>query len=77
LLDAQLFPGSEILTLYARRWRLELCLRDLKTTLGMEPLRCKSPAMVEKELLAYLVARNLIRCVMAAAGPGIRWNWTG
>ena len=30
-------------------------------------LRCKSPAMAEKELLAYLVAHNLLRCVMAAA----------
>lgn len=46
---------------------MELCLRDLKTTLGMEQLRCKSPDMAEKELLAYLVAHNLIRCVMAEA----------
>jgi hypothetical protein len=41
--------------LYARRWRLELCRRNLKTTLGREQLRCKSPAMAEKELLAYLL----------------------
>ena len=55
------------MALYARRWRLELCLRDLKTTMGMEQLRCQSPDMAEKELLAYLVAHNLIRCVMAEA----------
>ena len=67
LLDAELYPAQEVIALYARRWRLELCLRDLKTTLGLETLRCQSPAMVEKELLAYLVAHNLIRCVMAAA----------
>lgn len=65
LRDAQLYPASEVVALYARRWRLELCLRDLKTTLGMEHLRCKSPAMVEKELLAYLIVHNLIRCLMA------------
>jgi hypothetical protein len=47
--------------------RLELGLRDLKTTLGMDQLHCKSPDMAEKELLAYLVAHNLIRCVMAEA----------
>jgi hypothetical protein len=35
--------------------------------MGMEPLRCKTPDMAEKELLAYLVAHNLIRCVMAEA----------
>ena len=67
LLDAALYPAPELVALYARRWRLELCLRDLKTTLGMEVLRCKTPAMVEKELLAYLLAHNLVRCVMAEA----------
>ena len=67
LLDAELYPAAELVALYARRWRLELCLRDLKTTMGREALRCKSPAMAEKELLAYLVAHNLLRCVMAAA----------
>jgi hypothetical protein len=67
LLDAKLYPAEELVALYARRWRLELCLRDLKTTLGMEQLRCKTPEMAEKELLAYLVAHNLIRCLMAEA----------
>jgi hypothetical protein len=67
LLDPRLYPAADLAGLYARRWRLELCLRDVKTTLGMEQLRCKSPAMVEKELLAYLVAYNLVRCVMAEA----------
>ena len=67
LLDPAAYPAHELAALYARRWRLELCLRDLKTTLGMEQLRCKSPDMAEKELLAYLVAHNLIRCVIAEA----------
>jgi len=65
LLEAELYPAAELVALYARRWRLELCLRDLKTTMGMEELRCKTPAMAEKELLAYLVAHNLVRCVIA------------
>jgi len=67
LLDPKLYPAEQLISLYARRWRLELCLRDLKTTLGMEQLRCKSPDMVEKELLIYLLAHNLIRCLMAEA----------
>jgi hypothetical protein len=67
LLDPELYPAEELVGLYARRWRLELCLRDLKTTMGMEVLRCKTPDMAQKELLAYLVAHNLIRCVMAEA----------
>ena len=67
LLDPKDYPAQDLIGLYARRWRLELCLRDLKTTLGMEQLRCKSPEMAEKELLAYLVAHNLIRCLIAEA----------
>ena len=67
LLAPELYPAQELAALYARRWRLELCLRDLKTTLGMEQLRCKTPDMAEKELLAYLVAHNLVRCLMAEA----------
>jgi hypothetical protein len=67
LLDSELYPAEELVALYARRWRLELCLRDLKTTMGMEALHCKTPDMAEQELLAYLVAHNLIRCVMAEA----------
>ena len=56
-----------MVALYARRWRLELYRRDLKTTMGMEELRCKTPDMAEKELLAYLVAHNLVRGVIAEA----------
>lgn len=67
LLDPELYPATELIALYARRWNLELCFRDLKTTLGMEQLRCKTPAMVEKELLAFMIAHNLLRCVMAEA----------
>jgi hypothetical protein len=67
LLDPKLYPAQELVGLYARRWRLEMCLRDLKTTMGMEELRCKTPDMAHKELLAYLVAHNLIRCVIAEA----------
>src|SRR5439155_17906548 len=67
LLDPILYPAQQLAALYARRWRLELCLRDLKTTMGMEQLRCLSPDMAEKELLTFLIGHNLIRCLMAQA----------
>jgi hypothetical protein len=67
LLDPALYPAEQLIGLYARRWALELCFRDIKSTMGMEYLRCKSPEMAQKELLAYLVAHNLIRCVIAEA----------
>jgi hypothetical protein len=67
LLDAQLYPAQEILQAYWRRWRLEMCLDDLKTTLKMEMLRSRSPVMAQKEVLIRLMAHNLIRCTMAEA----------
>ena len=67
LLDPQLYPAQELLEAYLRRWRLEMCLDDLKTTLGLEHLKCLSPTMVQKELLIGLISHNLLRCVMAQA----------
>jgi hypothetical protein len=71
LLDPVLYPAHEIIAAYARRWRLETCLDDLKTTLNMENLRCRSAQMAEKELLIFLTAHNLLRWLMLeAAGHG-------
>jgi len=67
LLDRAAYRGTELATLYAARWHVELDLRCLKTTLGMDVLRCKSPGMVRKELWTHLLAYNLIRAVMARA----------
>lgn len=67
LLDAEKYPAAELAALYRRRWRLELCFRDLKTTMKMELLRCQSPAMAEKECLFFLIAYNLMRVLMAEA----------
>jgi hypothetical protein len=51
--------------LYEQRWHVELDLRNIKTTLGMEILSCRSPDMVEKELWVYLLAYNIVRLLMA------------
>ena len=53
--------------LYRDRWHVELDLRNIKTTLGMEILSCRTPAMAEKEIWVYLLAYNLIRLMMAQA----------
>jgi hypothetical protein len=65
--NARAVSKSELSALYARRWHIELDIRNIKTTLGMEVLRCLTPAMVEKELWASLLAYNLIRLLMAQA----------
>jgi hypothetical protein len=67
LLNPMAYPAEQIATAYLRRWRLEMCLDDLKTTLGLDALRCKTPQMVHRELLALLIAHNLVRAVMAEA----------
>ena len=67
LLDPITHPTELVADLYLRRWDMELCFRDLKTTMGMEELRCRTPAMAHKELLAFLVAHNLMRCLIAQA----------
>ena len=53
--------------LYHDRWNIELDLRNIKTTLGMETMTCRTPAMAEKEIWIYLLAYNLIRILMAQA----------
>lgn len=59
--DSKACPKHEIKDLYKQRWDAELNFRHLKTTLGMDTLRAKTSAIVEKELWAYLLAYNLIR----------------
>lgn len=66
-LDAHEYPQAEIAALYHARWLVELDLRAVKTTLGLDVLRCQSPAMVRKELWTGLLAYNLIRQTMLHA----------
>ena len=67
LLDPQRYPAQQLALLYARRWQIELWFRDLKTSMGMNVLRCQSPKMVHKELEMFFIAYNLIRCLMLQA----------
>lgn len=67
LLDSALYPASEILEAYLKRWRMEMCFDDLKTTLDMEYLSCQSPRMAHKELLIFLTVQNFLRWIMAEA----------
>ncbi|MBC6435850.1 transposase, partial [Nostoc sp. HG1] len=68
LLDQATYSTLEIVGLYGKRWDVELDLRHLKTTLGMDVLRCKTPSMVRKEIYVYLLAYNLLRSLMWSAG---------
>jgi hypothetical protein len=67
LLDPELYPAEQLALLYARRWQIELWFRDLKTSMGLEVLRCQSPKMAHKELEMFFIAYNLVRCLMLRA----------
>ena len=58
---------SDLSALYARRWNIELDLRNLKTTCAMDVLRCQTPQMNDKQLWVHLLAYNVIRLLMARA----------
>ncbi|OYD97180.1 IS4 family transposase [Nostoc sp. 'Peltigera membranacea cyanobiont' 232] len=68
LLDKSSYSTLEIVGLYGKRWDVELDLRHIKTTLGMDILRCKTPSMIRKEIYVFLLAYNLLRSLMWSAG---------
>jgi len=51
---------------------MELTLRNLKTTLQMEHLSCKTPANLKREIRLHLLAHNLVRRLMLEAARRYR-----
>jgi len=64
VLDPEEMSATEIGSLYLDRWKVELFIDDLKTTLGMAVLTSRSPAMIRRELLVHIIAYNLLRALM-------------
>lgn len=71
LTDAELYPRKDISDLYIDRWHVEVDFRCIKTVMGMEILRCKTPEMLRKELYVHLLMYNLIRALMAETAKAI------
>jgi hypothetical protein len=67
LLDAGAFTQEELAEVYRLRWHAELDMRSIKVAMQMDILRCKTPAMVRKEICMHLLAYNLVRKLMAQA----------
>lgn len=67
LLDAKKYSKDDLAELYHKRWLVELDIRAIKCTLGMDVLRCKTPEMVRREIWTCLLAYNLIRKTMLEA----------
>ena len=67
IMDAKTYPKKVLAELYQQRWKIELDFRTIKTNMGMEMLRCKTAAVVNKEIAVNLLAYNLIRTHLAKA----------
>lgn len=65
LLDAEFYGKDDLTELYRQRWHCELDFNALKTTMQLKHVNCKTPAMVEKTIVMYLLAYNLLRRIMA------------
>lgn len=65
--DPKKYSKHDIAELYHKRWLVELDIRAIKCSLGMDVLRGKTPAMVRKEIWTCLLAYNLIRKTMLQA----------
>ena len=73
LLDAEAYSKDELAALYQQRWRIETRLRELKITLGLDVLKCKTVAGVLKELAVFVLVYNLVRrvCLESARLQGV------
>ena len=71
LTDSTRYSAAELADLYRQRWEVELFFRDIKTTMGMDVLRCRTPALVRKEVLMYFIAYNAVRRLIVDAANAV------
>lgn len=67
LLDSALYSVEALADLYFARWGIETNYGHLKTTMGLDVLKCKTVHGVLKELIVFALIYNLIRLVMGEA----------
>jgi Transposase DDE domain len=64
LLDGELYRVADLAELYHQRWRVDISLAQLKTTMRMEVLHCQTGPGVLKELTVCAIVYNLVRMAM-------------
>ena len=60
----QVYRVADLAELYRQRWQVETSLAQLKTTMQMDVLHCKTVPGVLKELTVFAIVYNLVRMVM-------------
>ena len=63
-LDAAVYRVADLAERYRQRWQVETSLAQLKTTMQMDVLHCKTVPGVLKELTVFALVYNLDRMVM-------------
>jgi hypothetical protein len=71
LTDSSRYGAAELADLYHQRWDVELFFRDIKTTMGMDVLRCRTPDLVRKEILMHFIAYNAVRRLIVDAAKAV------
>ena len=69
LRDRYVDHAAQIARWYQQRWQVELRFDDIKTSLHLHALRCKTPHMVARELLMHMIAHKLVRHLVVSAVP--------
>ena len=64
LVDVERYPCADVAALYHQRWEAETHLGQLKTTMKMDVLHCKTVLGVLKELTVFVIVYNLVRLVI-------------
>jgi Transposase DDE domain len=64
LVDVERYPCADVAALYHQRWEAETHLGQLKTTMKMDVLHCKTVLGVLKELTVFAIVYNLVRLVI-------------
>ena len=67
LLDGAIYPVADLVELYRQRWQVETSLAQLKTTMPMDVLHCKTVPGVLKAFTVVAIVYNLVRMVMCQA----------
>jgi hypothetical protein len=73
LVDPEKYPAGELVRLYEKRWQIEECFRNIKSSLKMQGFRAKTLPGIRKEIAGMVLIYNLVRQVMqkAAENQGV------
>lgn len=64
LTDERKYRSEDVVALYSCRWDVELCFREIKDIMKLEYTRGMSVEAVHKEIIAHIIAYNIMRRLM-------------